>query len=111
MAKITISIETAATGPLEIFRDLTEDHAQRILAAQTGRAAPVTDTREIDDPANPGAKIIETFERPRRTGEALTDRANLFFGEVARETSEWEAQTLAADALAKAPAPIAFGGA
>ena len=111
MASITFSIETKATGPLAKSYELPEEDIQRIFTMIAGTCALYTDTREVEvpDPENEGkTKLVsESYQRPRKLGEALTDILNSFVGGFETQTIAYE-QAQAAAKAQEAIAPIKF---
>ena len=115
MASITFSIETASTGPLAKSYELSEENIQRIFAMIAGTCSAYTDTREVSteipDPDNEGqtktVTTTETYQRPRKLGEALTDILNGIVGGFEAQTVAYE-QAQAAAKAQEAIAPIKF---
>ena len=108
MASLTFSISTLSTGPLSLAFDLTEDNAQRMLAAIIGSAASITDVRTVTDPDDPTKIIEESYQRPRKLGEALRDKVNVIVNQLKVDTVSFEeAQARAAVVVPVAPELIA----
>ena len=104
MASLTFSISTLSTGPLSLAFDLTEDNAQRMLAAIVGSAAPITDVRAVTDPKDPAKTIEEGYQRPRKLGDALRDKVNVIVNQLKADTVAFEeAQAHAAVAVPAVP--------
>ena len=90
MASLTFSIDTLATGSLALAFDLTEENAQRMLTAIVGSAAPITDVRAVPDPDDPTKTVEESYQRPRKLGEALRDKVNAFVNDLKASTVAYE---------------------
>lgn len=107
MAYVRFTISTDATGELSKDFVTTEENMQRHFRRMLAAAAPITDTRLIDDPNNLGQQIEETYQRPRKLGECLTDLLNEIIRKVESETLSWEQSQALAEAQAKIK-PIGF---
>lgn len=98
MARMTIGIETEATGALNIGFDTSEDGAQDIFAMLLAKAAQVSERNE---------ETGETTLRDRKLGECLHDRAQGIFETLVKETHAYKVQE-AAKAATRPIAPIDY---